>query len=391
MKKLRLDLPSGIAGDMFLGMLIDLGADIGFLQKIVRAVAGNSADLKAKKVLKNGIEAVKATILFNDRPADECEELSISRNFSSIKEIIEKSEFSKKASKMALRAFEALFSSEAKVHGKSVEDIHLHEAGAIDALGEICASAVAIELLEIDSIVHGPIPIPYGSVKCAHGVYPNPAPAVLELLTGRKIYSVEQKFELVTPTGAAILSAWAVDDSNAEMKLLRIGYGAGTMELPQANVLRGSLLEKTHSSEKVMILESNLDDVTPEVIGFLIDKLMQAGALDVSVAPVIMKKNRPGHLIRVIAEPSMKENLSEIIFSETGTLGIRFREENRIFLERKVETVNTEYGYVKVVSSKYGAKPEFEDCKKIAEEKGIPLKKVEASALASILHFNIKD
>lgn len=382
MKFLRLELHSGIAGDMFLGLLLDLGANYELLRKTVKDILGKEGDLRAEKVLKTGLSATKATILFKGKPADEYNETSAENNFSSICELIKKAVMAEEVRQASLAVFEKLFLAEGIVHNKNFNEVHLHEAGAKDALGEICASAAAIRELGIEAIIHTLVPLARGTVSFSHGLFPNPAPATVELLKGKTVYGVEDSFELVTPTGAAMLSAWAVQDSGEPLKLLRAGYGAGTREdKKKPNALRGLLMEKEPASGRVSVIETNLDDCLPETIGFLIGRLMDRGALDVSVVPAVMKKNRPGHLIKIISEPHKTDELVRVLFSETGTLGIRTREENRLTLTRSAETVETEFGPVRVVRSPYGNKPEYEDCKKIAEEKNLPLETIRRAAM----------
>ncbi|MBL4890098.1 MAG: LarC family nickel insertion protein, partial [Candidatus Lindowbacteria bacterium] len=232
------------------------------------------------------------------------------------------------------------------------------------------------------TIFHTPIPWPTGTVSIQHGIYPNPAPATAKLLEGRKNFSVDEQFEIITPTGAAILAAWSEELDTRALRQEKVGYGAGTVDLKRANVLRGSLCTRASHQDVVTILQTNLDDFSPENLGYLIQKLMDEGALDVSVAPITMKKQRAGHALTLITNSNEKDRLATIIFRETNTLGIRVREENRLIQRRHVETVETSYGSVRIKVSEYGAKPEFEDCQRIAKDTGMSLNEVQDLAVS---------
>ena len=288
--------------------------------------------------------------------------------------------------------------AEAKIHGVDIEGIHFHEVGAVDAMVDIVCAAVGAEALGVDEIICSPLNVGGGTVKCAHGTFPVPAPATVELLQGAPVYSSGIQAELVTPTGAAIVKTLAARFSSfPEMKIEKAGYGAGTRDFPgHANVVRltvgdalPELAAKT-SQETVSVLEANLDDLNPQVFGYVMDRLLEAGALDVFGMPVQMKKNRPGTLLSVLCKPEDAAALTQIIFSETTTLGVRRREEKRQVLGRKFVTVPTQWGDVRMkVASMNGTvtnyAPEYEDCRRIAAEKHVPLKSVMQEAVQQYL------
>lgn len=393
MTTLRVEPFSGIAGDMFLGMLVDLGADVDAIRSAVKSVIGGNADFTTHRVVKNGIAGTKAVVMVDGAPADEFPQ-SLERahhhhmhhdhgvGIGSIRSRVEAATISTAARGRSLALFDRLFRAEARVHGVSAEAVHLHEAGAADALGEVVGSAVALENLDVDRIVHAPVPWPSGSVKIQHGIYPNPAPASAVLLEGRSTYAVEETFEIVTPTGAAMLASWAEEESGTALRVRKVGYGAGTVELARANVLRGSLCDD-ETADRITVLETHVDDVTPETLGYVIEELLAAGALDAAITPILMKKNRPGHRLTVMARPEDADALSDRILSETGTLGIRRRVESRIVARRTTEVVTVDGREFRVVVSSRGAKPEHDDCRRAAMEWKRPLEDVRRAVLAA--------
>ena len=296
---------------------------------------------------------------------------------------------SESAKATAIRTFEALGAAEAKIHNVPIESIHFHEVGAVDAIVDIVCAAVGAEALGVDEIVCSPLNVGGGMVKCAHGTFPVPAPATLELLSDAPVYSSGLQAELVTPTGAAIVKALAKRfGAFPEMRIDKSAYGAGSRDFPgHPNVLRivvgeasPKLAAKTNS-ETISVLEANLDDLNPQVFGYVMDRLLDEGALDVFGLPVQMKKNRPGTLLTVLCKPEDTENLMQVLFAETTTLGIRRREESRQTLARRWENVRTEWGEVRIkIASMNGTvtnyAPEYEDCRRIAADHHVPLKTV---------------
>jgi hypothetical protein len=301
---------------------------------------------------------------------------------------------------MAIALFEALGRAEAKIHNTSIESVHFHEVGAVDAMVDIVCAAVGAEALGVDEIVCSSLNVGGGMVKCAHGTFPVPAPATVELLAGAPVYSSGLQAELITPTGAAIVKTLASRFAAfPEMKIEKSGYGAGSRDFPgHPNVVRlivgeaatHTLAEKT-ATETVTVLEANIDDLNPQVFGYVMDRLLQEGALDVFGMPVQMKKNRPGMLLTVLCKPEDASKLVQLIFTETTTLGVRRRDEMRQTLARRWESVVTQWGEVRIkIASMNGTvtnyAPEYEDCRRIAGEHQVPLKTVIGEAVEAYRH-----
>ncbi len=419
-----LDCFSGISGDMFLGALIDAGVPPRVLEDTVAALRVG-ARLDISRVVRSGISATKVDVYVGDEKDMPREEywakenvgrtaLSAahshghshphtheqpvavesapaphqhSRGLREIGEIIGKAGISESAKKNALQIFEALGRAEAKIHGVPMEQVHFHEVGAVDAMVDIVCATVGAEALGVDEIVCSPLNVGGGTVKCAHGTFPVPAPATVELLKDASVYSSGVQAELVTPTGAAIVKTLARRFASfPAMKIEKSGYGAGSRDLPgYPNVLRLTVGEaaasETRASDTITVLEANLDDLNPQVFGYMFDRLFEAGALDAFAVPVQMKKNRPGTLLTVLCDAERADGLTEIIFQETTTLGVRRHQESRKCLARRWESVRTQWGEVRIkIASLNGSitnfSPEYEDCRKIASEQHVPLKAV---------------
>lgn len=321
-----------------------------------------------------------------------------SRGLTEIREIIGKAAISASARKIAIAIFEALGAAEAKIHATSIEKVHFHEVGAVDAMVDIVCAAVGAEALAMDEIVCSPLNVGGGTVKCAHGTFPVPAPATVELLKDAPVYSSGVQAELVTPTGAAIVKTLASRFSQfPAMKIEKSGYGAGSRDFPgHPNVVRltvgeaASTLAAKTASEMVTVLEANLDDLNPQVFGYVMDRLLAEGALDVFGMPVQMKKNRPGTLLTALCKPEDAGKLTQLIFTETTTLGVRRRDEVRQKLARRWENVRTPWGEVRIkIASMNGTvtnyAPEYEDCRRIAAEHHVPLKTVMQEATREYL------
>ena len=299
--------------------------------------------------------------------------------------------------------FEKLGAAEARIHDVPIEQIHFHEVGALDALVDIVCASIGAEALAVDEFVCSPLNVGGGAVTCAHGRFPVPAPATVELLKGAPVYSSGIQAELVTPTGAAIVAVLTRRFADfPQMRISQTGYGAGTRDIPEhANVLRitvGESLVERHSErttprasqETITVLQANLDDLNPQVFGYLMDRLLEAGALDVFTTPVQMKKNRPGILLSVLAKPEKADELTQIIFAESTTLGVRRREEQRQILTRKWQSVSTRFGEVRIkLASLNGTvtsyAPEYEDCRRIAAAHRVPLKIIMQEAVQEFL------
>ncbi len=308
------------------------------------------------------------------------------RSLKEIHELISRAPIDSTARTIALRAFRLLGEAEAKIHNIPVEQIHFHEVGAVDAIVDIVCAAAGCVSLRVDRWLCSPLNVGGGTVKCAHGIFPVPAPATTELLKACPVYSSGVQAELVTPTGAAILRALGAEfAAMPAMTIERTGYGAGAGNLPGlANVVRitmGEVLQKEQSEgvEVVTVIETAVDDLTPQLAGYVMEQALAAGALDVMVTPVLMKKSRPGHLFTVLCERHKANGLCDLLLRETTTLGVRWREEKRQCMQRKFATVSTKWGDVRVKLAYLNGKltnssPEFEDCRSIAEEYKIPLK-----------------
>jgi uncharacterized protein (TIGR00299 family) protein len=322
------------------------------------------------------------------------DEHSHGRGLSEIKKIISAAAISESAKKTAIEIFEALGAAEARIHNTSIEKIHFHEVGAVDAIVDIVCAAVGAEALGVDEIICSPLNVGGGTVKCAHGTIPVPAPATVELLQDAPVYSSGVQAELVTPTGAAIVKTLARRFAQfPEMKIERSGYGAGSRDFSgHPNVVRLTVGESATASlaaktalETISVLEANLDDLNPQVFGYVVERLLEQGALDVFGMPVQMKKNRPGTLLTILCKPEDAAKLTQIVFTETTTLGVRRREEVRQTLARRWENVQTSWGEVRIkIASMNGTvtnyAPEYEDCRRIAAEHHVPLKVVMAEA-----------
>ncbi len=320
------------------------------------------------------------------------------RGLKQILEIIRKAGISDGAKRTAIAIFEALGAAEAKIHNNEIENVHFHEVGAVDAMVDIICAAVGADALGVDEIVCSPLNVGGGTVKCGHGVLPVPVPATVELLQGAPVYSSGIQVELVTPTGAAILKTLAKRFAPfPAMTIEKSGYGAGSRDFPgHANVVRLTIGEsqgvraENTSQETISVLEANLDDLNPQVFGYVVERLLEAGALDTFAGPVQMKKNRPGMLLTVLSKPEDAPRLTQIIFTETSTLGVRRREEQRQTLARKWVNVVTRWGDVRLkIASMNGTitnyAPEYEDCKKIAAANRVPLKSVMNEAMEAYL------
>ncbi len=372
-----LDAFSGISGDMTVGALVDAGAPSEALLEALRSL-GTGARFEVEKTSRRGITASKFRVHLDGAPQKH-------RHLSHILELIEAAPLSPRAKANAAAIFERLGHAEARVHGIPVEKVHFHEVGAVDSIADIVGACVALDLLAVEAVHVSAINVGSGTVGTEHGVLPVPAPATAELLTGKPVYSHGPQVELTTPTGAAIaITLGKTFGPLPAMRIASIGHGAGERDFPgQANVLRVLIGERTSAPEAtvVSVIEANIDDSSPQVLGYALDRLMEAGALDVSLSPLQMKKNRPGSLLRVIARPEDQERLARIVFAETSTLGLRIHAAERRVEERSVVEVETPWGKVRGKVSGQGLfTPEYDDCRAIAERTGTPLPRVLAAA-----------
>lgn len=383
MKAIYFDCFSGVSGDMILGALLDAGLKLPHLKKELRKIPLKGYDITQKIVTKQGFKSTRINIKNSDKP------LSVNQMISLIKQ----SRLDKSTKETILRLIQRIVDAETKVHGVKLVT-HLHELGSIDTFIDISSAIIGMHLLGIEKVYASPLPIFRGFVKTQHGRIPLPAPATAELLKGFPVYPVEQTDEIVTPTGALIITSLAEPVSQMPvMTINQIGYGAGNKDFPtHPNMLRvflGNINPQSairNSKSQIWILETNLDDVSPQIIGYVFDKLLKAGALDVWMLPIQMKKSRLGTLLKVLTEEKNIPKLEQIIFSETTTFGIRRYPVWRTVLDRRIQNVKTKYGIVRLKIGTLNGKtmsisPEYEDCRKIAEARNMPLKQVYQKAM----------
>jgi len=379
-----LDCASGISGDMTLGALVDVGVDLKQLNEAVASLGLPGCRLVATQVQKRGFRATQVTVEYEPEHAH--------RHLSQIVAMIEGGRLSQRQKALAVRIFTRLAQAEATVHGVGIEEVHFHEVGAADSIADIVASAVGFDLLGFDRIVASPIPTGTGKVKIAHGECSIPAPATAELLRGIPLAESSIPFELTTPTGAAILATLVESfGPMPAMTIEQIGCGAGQRDLEQQpNVLRllvgeTSAADSPAEDRPVWVLETNLDDVSGEMIGYCTGRLWDAGALDVYTTAIQMKKNRPGVKLSVLCHADELAEIEAVLFAETTTLGVRRWQVDRHVLSRSPHTVQTSWGPIegKVAMHEGGLarfSPEFESCRQIAVEQGIPLSNVYEAA-----------
>ena len=396
MRLAYLDGFAGISGDMLLGAFIDAGAPLDVLRATLAALK-LGATLEAGKVDRAGIAATHVRILTQGEKAEHAQHAhhhQAHRSHAEIRRLILAAGLKPEVTKTALRAFELLGNAEANVHGIPLEKVHFHEVGAVDAIADIVLTATAADALGIGAWRCSPLNVGSGTVECAHGRYPVPAPATAELLRDAPVYSTGEG-EMVTPTGAALVRAFdSTFGALPSMAIQAIGYGAGTRNPAGfANVLRLSWGDTapesgTTDGETVVVIEAALDDCSPQVIAHFTELALERGALDVMRTPVFMKKNRSGTLLTVLADPENASALEGLLLRETSTLGLRVREERRICVERKFAEVQTEWGPVRIkIGRREGveinAAPEFADCRALAEKYNVPLKRVLEAALVA--------
>jgi pyridinium-3,5-bisthiocarboxylic acid mononucleotide nickel chelatase len=385
MKLAYFDCFSGISGDMTLGALVHAGVPLEHLREEMDGLAVPGWEIRAEKVWKNGMAATHVRV--------QTQETHTHRSLSTIEGILQKSKLANPVRDHAIAIFRKLGEAEAAVHDVPIEKIHFHEVGAVDAIVDIVGACLGFHFLAIDRFVCSPLNVGGGTAKMAHGVLPVPAPATARLLLGKPTYSSGIQKELVTPTGAAIVAALC--DSfgpQPPMTVSAIGYGAGTADLEgQPNVLRlmvGESAEKHQAeySEEIRVIEANLDDLTPQVYGYFVERALAAGALDVFTTAVQMKKNRPGTLLTVLCNPADEAKFQDLIFAETTTFGVRSYTTQRRTLPREWETASTCFGEIRMKLARVNGQvlqisPEYEDCRKLAEEKAVPLQRVMQEAM----------
>ena len=434
MRVLYFDCFSGASGDMVLGALIDAGVALEDVRRALGSLAISPESVWTEPVVRAGIRATKFCVVGEEPVAAHVHQQHVNhshehshshshpvhghhhghdhdndhahshshdtghphdhRSLAEINQLIDRSALSASGKARAKALFQQLGEAEAAIHGTTLEKVHLHEVGALDSIIDIVGAVYALESLGIDRVVASPLNVGSGSVRSAHGLYPVPAPATLRLLNGAPIYSGPQQAEMVTPTGALLVSAYAsAYGVIPPMRITAVGYGAGSRDFPDTpNVLRVMIgeAEPQAPSQSVVVIEADIDDMNPQIFGVVMETLQAEGALDVFYTAIQMKKNRPGTLLTVVAPPDARERLTAVIFRETTTIGVRYREMSRECLDREEVAVSTPLGPVRVkVARRDGrvlnASPEFEDCARIARERNVPVKEVQALAIKAFL------
>ena len=379
MKTLYFDCFGGASGDMILGALVAAGVDKAKLLEQLSLLKVDGFAIDFVTVEKSGLSALHARV----QTAHEHKH----RHLSHIRTIIQDSQLSDSVKQRAIAIFTKLAEAEARVHNEPVEQVHFHEVGALDAIVDVVGAAICFDLLEVDHFVCSPIHVGSGTVEMAHGRFPVPPPAVTELLKGVPFYSTDLKGELLTPTGAAIITTVCNEYGPIpQMRVEYTGYGAGTREYEKfPNVLRvmiGEVDSGGVTDEKLWMIETNLDDVSSQILGYVMDRAFELGARDCYFTAVQMKKNRPGVLLSILTEENRKSELMDLLFTETTTLGVRTYEVMRRALDRELVKVETPYGLIDVKVAKLNGRvvnemPEFEQCREAAQKAGVALKEVE--------------
>jgi uncharacterized protein (TIGR00299 family) protein len=397
-RTLYLDCFAGASGDMFIGTLLDCGLDFDFLRTELGKLGVGGYELALNRVDRSGISSLKFDVHIHKEGHSHHHDHHhhhdhAHRSLSEIKKIIAASQLSEEIKERSQAIFQRIGEAEARIHNVPIDSVHFHEVGAIDSIVDIVGSAIGLEALQIARVISSPLHVGSGTFTCAHGTYPVPGPATAEILRGVPIYSKEIEGELVTPTGAAIISTIASSYGPMPMmKVELIGYGAGTRTYPKfPNVLRAIIGELEDDADQtpatVVVIEANIDDLNSQVFGYLMEKVLEAGALDIFYTPVQMKKNRPGVLVTLLCAPEDRERMIEIVFRETTTLGVRYRNEQREILRREFVSVETPYGSIRIKVSRardgciLNYSPEFDDCRAAAERHEVGLRDVQMAAL----------
>ncbi len=389
-RTLFVDATQGAAGDMILGGLLDLGVPESAVRQALESLPLTGWELTIRKIERCALVATKVDVVLEESGESGQPE----RNWSALESILSRSSLAPAVDEKSRRIFRRLIEAEAQVHGRSAEKVHLHEAGGTDAIIDVVGTCVAIDHLGIDEIVVSEMTTGFGEVTCAHGTYPVPAPATALLIRGVPVRGGALEFERLTPTGAAILTTLA--DRYGSLPALRptaVGYGAGTKKLETTpNMVRMILGEHAgnHSTldttNEIIVIECTVDDMTPQAVAYTMGRLLEAGALDAFTSPVLMKKGRQGHRLTALCRSERLDELARLIVTETSSLGVRFRRENRIELERELVKVETAFGPVHVKVGRLDgrivqASPEYDDCAQLARQREVPLRRVQQAAL----------
>lgn len=383
MKTLYLDAFAGISGDMMLGALVDLGVPLDVFRSVAGTLGLSDVEISAVKTERKGIAAVKIHVRAPER--------GVVRTYAHIKSQIAKSSLSPGVKKNSQRIFALLAEAESRIHSRSIDQVHFHELGSADTMVDIAGSAAGLAHLGVEELLCSPLPMGTGMIKTSHGIYPIPAPAVVEILKDIPVYSSGIPTEIVTPTGAAIVAALAADFRLLPpMRIQAVGYGAGDRDLEIPNLLRVFLGEREgeargRSRERRLVISANIDDMNPELYPYVMEKLFDAGAEDVWLFPIQMKKSRPAVTLKALVPPAREEEIKKVMFAETKTLGMRITETFKEYLDREIIAVDTPFGRLRVKLARCEGRPaniapEYEDCRKAAVKHGVPLKEVYAAA-----------
>lgn len=405
-KTLFLDCSSGISGDMFSAMLLDLSGKSKELKTALDSLNLDEFKIDIHEVSKNAIECTKFNVILKEdhhchdehhhEEHHQHDGHHVHRNLADIEKIIDESSLESDVKILSKEMFSYVAKAESKIHGKPISEVHFHEVGATDSIVDIVSAAFLIKILKIERVVVSNLTEGHGTVTCAHGIFPVPAPATAEILSIAKIpFKIgNNNGEMITPTGAAILASLNCEFSSMpEMAVLKIGYGAGTKDFEYPNILRGflgitKLDENTRNKDIITVLETNLDDTTGEELSFCLDELIKAGVLDAFYTPIFMKKNRPAYLLTVLVKNEDVNKASEIIFKNTGSIGIRKRISERLVMSRELKNLETRFGQVPVKFSSFGAikkaKPEADVIEKISKETSLSFKEVSTEILKGI-------
>jgi uncharacterized protein (TIGR00299 family) protein len=391
-KTLHFESIGGASGDMILGTLVGLGVSVDELNEELKSLKVDPFEIIVDDVNEQGMSGVRAKVKLHEHHHDHSHEHGHhhhGRHLSTILKLIDESKLPVPVKESASNVFQRIGEAEAAIHGIDIEKIHFHEVGAMDSIIDIVGCCLALHKLGVDGVSIRNLPQGHGTIDCAHGTYPNPAPATLRLLEGFPVQEIDEPFELVTPTGAALISTWRTAEVPASgSRAVKTTYSFGHRKLnDRPNLLRATIYESVadETADEVLVLECNLDDTTPELVGCLFDQLLETGALDVFTSPVLMKKQRQGILLTVLCLPSDRETILELIFAESTTFGIREHLSKRTVLERRFKTVETPFGEVRVkVGMRRGevvtVSPEIEDCRTKAKSAGISVREVYEAA-----------
>lgn len=389
MKKhiLHFESIGGASGDMILGALVGLGVSVDELNEELKSLQVDPFEIVVDEIVEQGMSGVRAKVTLHEHHHhhDHDHGHHHGRHLSTILKLIAESKLPAPVKVAASDVFQRIGEAEAAIHGIDIEKIHFHEVGAMDSIVDIVGCCLGLHKLGIDGVSIRSLPQGHGTIECAHGTYPNPAPATLRILEDFPVQEVDEPFELVTPTGAALLSSWRTAEVPAAgSRAAKTAYSFGHRTLNgRPNLLRATLYEtaEDQTADEVLVLECNLDDTTPELVGCLFDELLEAGALDVFTTPVFMKKQRQGILLTVLCRPADRTALLDLIFRESTTFGIRERLEQRTVLDRHFEAVETPFGEVRIKIGKRNgmvvtASPEIGDCRRLAQENGVATRTV---------------